>query len=200
MTLNGGRWETMALVTIVLPYPALPHPSPSPLTSAPSKHNSEIAGGLVGGWVGTAWTLPTAKTWSACSPARVHSCWVLFWLLENKHEAHAQSFRFYLVRREIPKNAPHVSLASLIPLGLRAWVEFTRVCPGGSRLASARLGWPSIIWGMWMRDAWPAHGGRGRWTQSVISSIHTHTHDRHPPLSPMPDDPLVSMLILSRRT
>lgn len=60
-------------------------------------------------------------------------------------------------------------------VGLWAWVESTRVCPGGSRLASARLGWPSIIWGMWMRDAWPARGGRGRWPASVRRGTHTHT-------------------------
>lgn len=91
------------------------------------------------------------------------------------------------------KKWSHFSPAFLNPVGLWAWVEFTKVCPGGSRLASARLGWPSIIWGMWMRDAWPAHGGRGRWTVSVISGIHTHS--LHPHLSPLPDDLLVSVLI-----
>jgi len=45
-------------------------------------------------------------------------------------------------------------------------------------------------------DAWPAHGGRGRWTTSVKWYTHTHTKKNpHPPLSPMPDDLLVYVLI-----
>lgn len=107
---------------------------------------------------------------------------MLFWILSSEES-------------RIPKKWSNFSPAFLIPVGLWAWEEFTRVCPGGSRLASARLGWPSIIWGMWMRDAWPAHGGRGRWPVSVISGTHTYTHSPHPPLSPLPDDLLVSMLI-----
>lgn len=44
--------------------------------------------------------------------------------------------------------------------------------------------------------AWPAHDGQGRWTVSVRSATHTHTHkDPHPPLSPLPDDPCVSVML-----
>lgn len=43
--------------------------------------------------------------------------------------------------------------------------------------------------------AWPAHDGQERWTVSVRSATHTHTQDPHPPLSPLPDDPLVSVML-----
>lgn len=120
----------------------------------------------------------------------------LFWLLtlcfsgfndkkkERKSELHKNSLAF-----------PNFFLGGFV--GLRTWVEFTRVCPGGFRLACSRLRWPSIIWGMWMRDAWPAHRGRGRWTEPVTRGC-PPTWSPHPLLSAVPDDLLVPELILSR--
>lgn len=151
MTLNGGRWETMALVTIALPCPPPPEPL-SPLTSAPTKHNSESVGGVwrLGGglvrWVGR----QSVDITHSKDLEWLFACWGWFMLsavAAPREPARSSAvsnavfdFIWWGAKKEIPKNAPRFSPAFLIPEGLLAWVEFTRVCPGGSRLASARLG------------------------------------------------------------
>lgn len=92
----------------------------------------------MGEWVGTPWTLPIAKTRSACLPSRGHSCSVLFWLLENMQRS--QQFESNMVfgfilgqaERQLFENAlllPRISYpsgsASMSGIyhGLPRWVQ-----------------------------------------------------------------------------
>lgn len=128
----GGRRETMALVTIALPCPPPPEPL-SPLTSAPSKHNSETLGGWVGGSVQSGHYpqqgVPVGLVGS-----------VLFWLLENKHKARQIQMLFLsFICWEIPKNAP-----TSPQLFLFYWVcEHEWNLPGSAQVGP---GLPLLVW------------------------------------------------------
>lgn len=136
MTLNGGRLETMALVSVALHCPPPPEPLSS-IASAPRKHNSESGGG-VGGWVGTGWTLPTAETWSVC---HVECC---FGSSRTSMKWFKYCFRFDLVESKetflkMPQRLPSFSYpsgsASMrgIYQGLPRWVQAC-LCSSGMAL------------------------------------------------------------------
>ena len=108
-------------------------------------------------------------------------------------------------KREFPKNAPtspklsypggSVSMSGIYQ-GLPRWVQAC-LCSSGMALYNLRnVAERCLACPWWAREMdnvcfkWYTH-----------THTHTHTpHNPHPPLSPMPDDPLVSTLILGRGT
>lgn len=198
MTLNGGRRETMALVTIAPPCPPPLEPL-SPLTSAPSIHNSESEWGWVGGWVGTGWTLPTAKARSACLTARGQSCWVLAWLLESERAARQiQTLLLVVLWRVKGKNSqkcypffPSLSYfggsvsTSGIHQDLPRWVQACLCSPEIALHNLRNVDERCLACPWWVREM-----------DSVCYKWYTDTHTCNPlpPLSSVPDDPHVSMI------
>lgn len=156
-----------------------------------------------GGSVGTAWTLPTAKSWSACLAARGHSWWVLFWPHREQAWSSADSnltgekWRSKKFPQMLPLS-PRLSYPcgsvsmSGIYQDLPRWVQACLCLPEIALYNLRNVDERCLVCPRWAREMdnvcykWCTH-------------THTHTQDPHPPLSPTPDDPLVSM-ILSRGT
>lgn len=173
----------MALVTIALPCPPPPEPL-SPLTSAPSKHNSETVGGWVDGWVGgsvQSGHYPQQRPGVPVCLRGVILVESLFWLLENKHEAQADSnagFDFYLVGKSskcpplLPSFSYPTGSASMsgIYQGLPRWVQACLCSPGMAlyNLRNVDDGWLACPW--WAREM-----------DSVCYKWYTHTHTRPTP-------------------
>lgn len=184
MTLNGGRWETMGLVSISLPCPPPVEPL-SPNISGKQRQWWEQRGGRwVVGWVQRGHypqQRPGVAVCQGSSTFGAVSCRTKSKFIRFKH-----CFRFSLWRRAIPKNDP----SFLNPTGLWTWVEFTRVCPGGSRLASARLGWlynlrnvdeRCLACPWWAREM---DSVCYKWYTHTHTHVHLYLHCQMTPLSP----------------